>query len=144
MAAENTKKQEKRHPSQIVKEWWGVVLIGVAILGGYWWLDENYARIEKLAAEKCVLSYEIRLTKADIEFTDTDKEGDLHRNELEDLLQRSNPPQERVNFKKKYIESLNGRLQEINKKRECLRRAKDKCFQGNTDTDQCYDITSED
>ena len=142
MAVEDAKEQEKRRPIQVVKDWWGVVVIAIAILGGHAWLEKNYAHVEKLAAEKCVLSYEIRLSATDIEFTNKDEENDLHRRELEDLLQLTNPPQERVEFKRNYIERLDGRLQEISKKNECLRRAKEKCFEGKTDTDQCYDISS--
>ena len=125
--------------AQIVKDWWGVVVIALAVLGGYWWLEQNFARLDMLAAEKCNLSYEIRLTKADIEFRDIDEEITLHRSELENLLQLANPPQRRTAFKKAFIDSLEGRMQDINNQVSCLRRAKDSCFQNDTGTDKCYE-----
>ena len=130
--------EQTKRPLEKVKEWWGVVIIGVAILGGYWWLEKNFARVAKLAAEKCSLTYEIRLTRADIEFKSIDEEIDLHRSELEGLLQMVDPPGERVEFKKGYIDSLEGRTQAIADSIDCLRRAKDRCFQGDVDTDKCY------
>jgi len=131
--------EDRRSPLQSIKDWWSVVVIAVAILGGYWWLERNFARIEKLDAEKCSLSYEIRITRGDIEFKSNDEELDLHRSELEHLLQLADRPQERVEFKKGFIESLEERGREISDRLSCLRRAKDDCFHGDVDTGKCYD-----
>lgn len=119
----------------------GGVVIGfaVTIIGGYVWLESNYARIDKLSSEKCALSYEIRITRADIEFTGVDEEIVLHRNELESLLQASSAPAEHIDFKKAFIKRLEDRAERITKEKECLRRAKDGCFQNNHDTGQCYE-----
>ena len=131
--------QKVKSPLQIVKDWWGIVVITIAVLGGYFWLEKNYARIEQLAAEKCSLSYEIRIATADIQFKNVDEEVDRHRSELEDLLQLAAPPQKRVEFKKGFIKSLEARAEEIIERKVCLERAKGKCFQGDTNTEKCYD-----
>lgn len=130
--------QEKKRPLQIIKDWWSVVLIGVAILGGYGWLERNFARVDKLNAEKCSLYYEIRITKADIEFKSTDEAAELQRGELEDLLQLAFSPEKRVEFKKGVIASLDTRAREISNRKECLRRAKDSCFQNDVSIEKCY------
>lgn len=130
--------QEKKRPIETLKEWWSVVLIVVAILGGYWWLERTYARIDKLDGEKCRLSYQIRLMKENIDFTDVDKEIEQQRTEVETLLKLANPPAERVEYKKGLIDSLGKRLERINAKKECLNRARGRCFE-DADTDKCYE-----
>ena len=131
--------QENRRPTQIIKDWWGVVVIFIAILGGFFWLDENYARIEKLAMEKCNLSYEIRITKAEIEFKSADEEKDLHQGEYEDLLQQADPPEELVKFKKSIIIELDKRVKVISGRKNCLTKAKELCIQKDASTEKCYD-----
>lgn len=131
--------QDKRRPSQIIKEWWSVAVIGVAIVGGYLWLEQNFAKVEKLEAEKCNLSYEIRITKAEIEFDGVDENLDLNRNELEALLQIPDRPEELVEFKKNFIEELEIRSRNIKTHTDCLDRAQIACLENDTNIGKCYD-----
>ena len=139
MDQENQEGRTNKSPLQIVKDWWGIVLIFVAIVTGYMWLEKNFTRIEKLDSEKCSLSYEIRITKADIEFNRIDEELDLNRSELEDLLQLPDRPEELLQFRENFIKNLEGKSVEISNRKKCLSRAKSQCFQGDTNTQKCYD-----
>lgn len=125
-----------------LQEWWGVVAIALVVLGGFFWLDKNYARIDKLAAEKCNLSYEIRLTKTDIELNKLDEELSGYRRDLELLLETADPPTEIIDLKKTVIKQLEDQLKEIADLKNCLIRSKNKCFQGDVDTDKCFSSQS--
>lgn len=131
-------KRNPGNPFAIVQEWWGVILVAIGVLCGYFWLEQNFAKLDKLNSEKCFLTYEIRITKADIEFTNVDEEIDLQRSELEDLLQIADAPQELIEFKRGAISSLEERSEQISQLRECLRRWQGSCFDG-AETEKCFD-----
>lgn len=132
-------KEESKSVLAVINEWKAIIGFMVLILGGYFWLDGHYARIEELQEEKCSLSYQIRITKADIEFANVDEEIDLHRVELEGLLQTVNPPEERVAFKKGTIDSLDERLELISSLTQCLLRARIGCSESDAGTEKCYE-----
>ena len=125
-------------PIERIKEWWGVVLIAVGLIGGFIWLDKTYARIEKLEAEKCWLTYEIRLTQEKFKFETLDKELSLQRNEHEDLLIAGSAPQPRLAKKEELIKNLEERSTELGLTTACLDRARYACTRGDTQIDKCY------
>ena len=133
------KTKDKKSAFDTVKDWWSIAAIGFAIIAGYIWLEANFAKIDKLNSEKCNLSYEIRITRAELEFQSVDEDMSLQRSELEDLLTMTNPPQKRVEFKQGYVASLEDKLRDIGETLECLRRAKEACFQNDIDTSKCYE-----
>ena len=77
-------------PIQIIREWWGVVVVFLGIVGGYAWLDEqfdsideHFAKIKELEAQKeeferklsvkdCELQYTIEITHEEAKYMDDD------------------------------------------------------------------------
>ena len=136
--AEDAKKETKSALA-VLDEWKAIIGFVLLLFGGYFWLEKNYAKIDKLASEKCVLSYEIRITRADIEFENVDEEIDKQRNALDGLLQSASTSSNLISFKKGYIQSLEQRAEKLDDLKECLFRARKACLQDDRDTEKCYD-----
>lgn len=129
--------QTKTTPVEVINNWWSIVLIAVAIIGGFLWLESNYAKIAKLNTEKCVLSYEIMLSRSEVQFKDIDEKIALNRSELDDLLSVSSAQQAKIDYFKEYIAQLEGRLREEYGRRECLRKAQHTCIEGKHELNEC-------
>lgn len=59
--------EETKRPTAFIRDWWGIILIGVAMVGGYAWLEENYAKVQMLQDQRDALQKEIDAQKESFE-----------------------------------------------------------------------------
>lgn len=59
--------EDTRTPTKIIRDWWGVIVVFLGIVGGYAWLDERFEDINKLKADRAELESQIKNQKQTFE-----------------------------------------------------------------------------
>lgn len=143
--------EETKSPIETVKEWWGIIVIVVGLIGGYIWLESTYARVEMLETERdqlnvdlkeqkaelnkeineldCRLKYTIDVKRSSIEHRRYDELLALIRAEYNSLDPVSLTTPRATNLVEE-IKSTGERLCLFESVKECQEDEHDKCFEG--------------
>lgn len=131
---------EAASPTKIVKEWWGIVLVVVGLIGGFTWLETKYAKIAALNDRsdhlqreieelECKLKYTIDERDTLIELRGWDELLEAKRTDLAalDEIERTAPRAAEIRVE---IETAETRVLDLDTRRVCLAASRDRCSTG--------------